>query len=150
LAARLHNPAGAETAAEALAYIRACSRAGRTHELAALLRRSPVFREAWQTLQQSSYTASEPAGGRAALASAPERPAPAAAASPGWLPNRDPAALPLGPAPEFFSTQPAAPAHLQPAPNFTPALAAVCQVYGSQESLFTRKAADRSRITVRV
>jgi hypothetical protein len=52
------NPSEAQTPEEALAYIRLFSEAGRTDELAALLRSNPVLREAWQTLQQCASSGS--------------------------------------------------------------------------------------------
>lgn len=67
---RAFNSAGAESPEEARAYIEQLYKAGRTDELGGLLRRSPVLREAWQTLQQFSPTRSEAAGDPASLMTA--------------------------------------------------------------------------------
>ena len=54
------GPGAAQTPQEALTYIDRLYKTGRTDELAAILRRSEVFREAWLLLQQRSFAT--PAG----------------------------------------------------------------------------------------
>ncbi len=53
-APHLAEPFEARTPQEALNYIEILYQSGRMKDLAGLLRRSPVFREAWLRLQQSS------------------------------------------------------------------------------------------------
>jgi hypothetical protein len=55
------KPSEAQTPQEALTYIELLYKSGRMEDLAALLRRSAVFREAWLMLQQSSPVYSEAA-----------------------------------------------------------------------------------------
>lgn len=62
---RIFSPAGVETLEEALTYIEQLSKDGRTDELVGLLRGNPVFREAWQTLQQYSSNSSKATAGLA-------------------------------------------------------------------------------------
>lgn len=60
---RAVNPTTAQTPKEALTYIERLHKTGRMEDLATLLRRSPVFREAWLTLQQSRPEGLEASGG---------------------------------------------------------------------------------------
>lgn len=53
------DPAAVRTLKEALTFIEGLHKAGRMEELAGLLRRSRIFREAWLRLQQSSPAALE-------------------------------------------------------------------------------------------
>jgi hypothetical protein len=67
----------AQTPQEALTYIDRLYKTGRTDQLAAILRRSEVFREAWLLLQQRSFVdhpgiAAEPEPAKLAAASASE------------------------------------------------------------------------------
>jgi hypothetical protein len=56
------NPSKARTPQEALTYIEQLYKSGRMEDLAALLRRSSVFRVAWLILQQSSPASLKAAG----------------------------------------------------------------------------------------
>jgi hypothetical protein len=154
---RAFNSAGAKTPEDALLYIKLLSKAGRTDELAELLRRSPVFREAWQTLQQFSSTGPEAAGGFASpfstAAPIPDRsglPAPPGAGSPGRLPSPGPAALQGAAAPGFSGENRAAPAYPVLSSRPTGPLAAARQVYETQARYFAQEGANSPRISLRV
>ena len=155
---RAFNPAGAETPEEALTYIRQLSKAGRTDELVGLLRRSPVFREAWQTLQQFSATGYDAAGPPASAipAPTPDRsglPAPSPGAeSQGRLPSPGPGLVaPQVPAtPGFSGKIPAAQTFPVPSSRPTSPLDAALQVYETQARFFAQEKADSPRISLRV
>jgi hypothetical protein len=154
---RTSNPAGAQTPEEALAYIQLLSKAGRTDELAALLRHHPVFREAWQTLQQFSSTGSE--AGReitsslAAATPAPDRsglPSPPGACSPSQLPRQGPAALEVAVSTGVSGKNPGAQAYPVLSSRPTRPLAAARQIYETQARLFTQEGANSPQISLRV
>ncbi|MBI4643182.1 MAG: hypothetical protein HY790_12395 [Deltaproteobacteria bacterium] len=157
---RTSNPAGAQTPEEALAYIKLLYKAGRTGELVALLRRSPVFREAWQTLQQFSSTGSEEAGGlgssipaAATTQSQSGLPAPPSGAGPnGQLagPGQAPTALQVAATPGFSGENPAAQAHPVLSSRPTRPLAAARQVYETQARYYAQERATSPRISLRV
>lgn len=152
---RAFNPTGAKTPEEALAHIKLLSQAGRTDELAALLRCSPVFREAWQTLQSSpsseagteitsSLTATAPALYRPGL------PAPPNACSPSQLPGQGPAALQVAATPAVSGETPVTQTYPVLSSRPTRPLAAARQVYEIQARLFTQESANSPRISLRV
>lgn len=154
---RSFNPAGAQTPEEALAYIHLLSKAGRTDELVALLRRSPVFREAWQTLQQVSSPNSEAgmeiASSLTAAAPIPYRsdlPAPPSVFTKSQLPSQDPAALQVGATPEVSGENPTTQAYPVLSSRPTRPLAAARQVYETQARYYTQERANSPRISLRV
>lgn len=155
---RAFNPAGAQTPEEALAYIRQLSKAGRTDELVGLLRRSPVFREAWQTLQQFSATNSDAIGRPASAipAPTPDRsglPAPSpGAGSQGRFPSPGPGLVvpQVSSTPGFSGKIPAAQSFPVPAPRPTRPLDAALQVYETQARYFAQEKANSPRISLRV
>ncbi len=157
---RAFNYARAKTPEEALTYIEQLYQAGRTDELGGLLRRSPVFREAWQTLQQFSSTGSEAAGGPASSI-----PAAAPTTERSWLPAPLPNAGPKGqfqspgqdlPAAQVTATQrfsPEIPAdRTYPVPARKPScsLAAGRWVYETQARYYAGEKANVPGISLRV
>jgi hypothetical protein len=155
--ARAFDPAGAQTPEEALTYIRQLSKAGRTDELVGLLRRSPVFREAWQTLQQFSSTNSDAAGGPAAAAiPTPDRsglpvPSPGAGCQGRFpSPGPDPVAPQVSATPGFSGKIPASQTFPVQAPRPTRPLNAALQVYETQARYFAQEKANSPRISLRV
>ena len=141
---RAFNPGGAKTPEEALTWIERLYKAGRTDELVGLLRRSAVFREAWQTLQQSSSTGFETAGGYVVSI-------PAAVPTPeqSGLPAPIPTAEPKGQLPRP-DQDPAGQTCPVPAPKPARTLAAARQVYETQARYFAQEGANSPRISLRV
>ena len=158
--ARAFNPAGAKTPEEALTYIERLYKAGRTDELAELLRRSPVFRDAWQSLQQFSSTASEAGGGLAssipAAAPTPDQsglPASPAGAGPsGQLqsPGQDLATPQVTATQEFSQKILADQTYPVLASRPTRFLGAVRQVYETQARYYAQEGTNFPRISIRV
>ncbi|MFZ5453580.1 MAG: hypothetical protein ACOZF2_17105 [Thermodesulfobacteriota bacterium] len=150
---RDYNPTGAKTPEEALAHIKLLSKAGRTEELATLLRSSQVFRQAWQNLQQSASTPSETVGGLISLLAAPDGadlPAPLPGAGSGGRqlsPVQNLALQPLDSSQESTSGAPTYPV-LSSKP--TNSLAAARRVYETQAHYYSQGAGDFSRINLRV
>jgi len=148
------NPSGAKTPEEALAYIRLFSEAGRTDELAAWLRSSPVFREAWQTLQRFSSAGPEAGLDKSpALPTGPDTrqtsplPSPAGLGSPG----QGQTALQVAAALVVSGENPATQACLVTSSRPTRPLAAARQVYEATDRLLPREgAAPPRRISLRV
>lgn len=138
---RAFNPAAAGTPEEALTYIKQLYKAGRTGELAQLLREHQVFREAWQILQQVSAAGCETAS--------------ALPATPGFMdrlpsPGRDPAAPGITATPRFSpEIHPVQNLHL-PASGTAGLLAAALRVYETQSGYWGRERADSPRISLRV
>ncbi len=157
---RSSDPAGAKTPEEALTYIEQLYQAGRTDELGGLLRRSPVFREAWQILQQFSSTGSEAAGGPAssipAAAPTTERswlPAPLPNAGPKGQfqsPGQDLPASPVTATQRFSTEIPAARTYPVPARKPSCSLAAGRRVYETQARYYAREKANVPSISLRV
>jgi hypothetical protein len=158
--ARAFSPAGVETPEEALAYIQQLYQDGRTDELVGLLRGNPVFREAWQTLQQSAASASEATGGLAAALPDPA-PIPEQSALTVTSPDQPPAgqlqttSQNLTPA-QVTATQgfspeiQAAQTHLVPALKPSRPLAAGRRIYENQARYFAQEKASSHRISIRV
>ncbi len=148
------NPSGAKTPEEALAYIRLFSEAGRTAELAALLRSSPVLREAWQALQQFSSAAPEAGRGKSAADPTAPRPRhPSAPPSPAdaGTQSQGPMALQVAAASGVSGESPATQAYLVTSARPSRPLAAARQVYEATDRLLPREgAASPRRISVRV
>ncbi len=148
------NPSGAKTPEEALAYIRLFSEAGRTGELAAWLRSSPVFREAWQTLQQFSSAGPEAGSDKSpALPTGPPTPHPSALPSPADVgaPGQGQTALQVAAAIEVSGENPATQACLVTSARSTRTLAAARQVYETTDRLWQNEgAAPPRRISLRV
>jgi hypothetical protein len=155
---RASNPDGAETPEEALAYIKQLSNAGRTDKLVGLLRRSAVFREAWQTLQQSSSTGQDANSGFASSIPTAS-PTPGQSVLPGPSPNVGPdGQLPgsgqdlvalqvtatVGPSPEI----PAAQTHPVPVPKPSRLLASAIQVYQTQASYYAQEGTNLPRLSI--
>jgi len=157
---RSSTPPGVETPEEALTYIQQLSQGGRTEELAGLLRSNPVFREAWQTLQQSSSGGSEvdggvaspfagatPNSGQAAL------PVPSSGSVPSDQPqiaSQDPNAGQIAATQEFSAQIQAAQTYPVPAPRSSLPLAAGRQVYENQARYFAQEGANFPRISIRI
>jgi hypothetical protein len=157
---RIFSPTGVDTLEEALTYVEQLSKDGRTNELVSLLRGNPVFREAWQTLQQYAANASNAAAGLAS--SLPDAASPAAqsglpvslagVASPGQLQVPlhdlpvDQVAANLELSPEIQTVQ----ANLVPAPKPSRTLAAGRQVYETQARYYNQEKANFPRISIRV
>lgn len=157
---RAFTPAGVETPEEALAYIEKLYKDGRTDELVGLLRGSAVFRDAWQTLQQSSSSGSKATAGLAS--SLPDAASPleisglpaalAGVGSKGQLqrqgqyPTAAQVTANLGFSPEVQATQ----SYLVPAPKPSRPLAAGRQVYETQARYFAQEKANFPRISIRV
>jgi hypothetical protein len=146
------NPTGAKTPEEALACIRLFSEAGRTAELAALLRSSPVFREAWQTLQRFSSAGLEAGQEKSpALPMGPRRPS--ALPSPGDAGSQSQGhtALQVAAASGGSGENPATQAYLVTSARPTRSLAAARQAYETTDRLLPREgAASPRRISLRV
>lgn len=147
------EPSGVRTPEEALACIRLFSEAGRTAELAALLRSSPVLREAWQTLQQFSSggsgtglgeSAAEPTAPQARRHAAPPSPADAGSQSQG------PPALLVAAASGGSRENPLTQAYPVLSSRPTRPLAAARQAYETTDRLLTREGAASPRISLRV
>ena len=142
---RAANPAEARTPEEALAYIRLLSQAGRTAELAELLRRSPVFREAWQTLQQFSAPGWNEAGEFAS-----SLPSPPGASPQNRLPSQGRASLPVATASGASGKDQADEDFPVLSSRPTRPFAAACRIYQAQDSFFPPKGAGSPRISLRV
>jgi len=156
---RASNPAGAETPEEALAYINLLSKAGRTGKLVGLLRRSRVFREAWQTLQQDSSTGQDahsgPASSTPAAAPTPDQsvlPGPSPNAGPNGQPEdsgQDPAARQVtatgGPSPEI----PAAQTYPVPVPKPSSLLTSAIQAYETQARAYAQEGTNLPRLSIK-
>jgi hypothetical protein len=152
---RTFNPGGAKTPEEALAWIKLLYQAGRTDELVALLRRNPVFREAWQTLQSSpgSEAGKEITSSLPAAAPTPYRsglPAPANACSQSQLPSQGPAARQAAATPGVSGETPVTQTCPVLSSRPTRPLAAARQVYEIQARLFSQEGANSPRISLRV
>ncbi|MHB8068164.1 MAG: hypothetical protein ACYDIC_09715 [Desulfobaccales bacterium] len=155
---RLGNPAGIETPEEALTYINQLYQDGRTGELVGLLRGNAVFREAWQTLQQSASNGSDPTGGLAATpaaaASTPEQstlPVPFPAQGPaGQRTNPDPGAGQVTATQVFSPALETTPNYPVPTPKPSYALTAGRQVYESQARYFSQESGDSRTVSIRV
>lgn len=154
------SPAGVETPEEALAYIQQLYQDGRTDELVGLLRGNSVFREAWQTLQQSAASAAETTGGPAAPLPDPA-PIPEQSAltvpSPGQSPpgqlqttSQNLTAAQVTATHGFSPATQAAQTHLVPALKPSRPLAAGRRIYENQARYFAREKAGSSRISIRV
>ncbi len=157
---RIFSPARVETLEEALTYIEQLSKDGRTNELVGLLRGNPVFREAWQTLQQYSSNSSKATASLAsslpAAASPPEQPGLPAplpgSGSPGQLHSSGQylttaqvkATQGLSPGTQAAQT------YLVPAPKPSRPLAAGRQIYEKQARYFAQERANFPRISIRV
>ncbi|MEW6660601.1 MAG: hypothetical protein AB1424_18320 [Thermodesulfobacteriota bacterium] len=152
------SPAGVETLEEALGYIHQLYQNGRTDELVSLLRGNPVFREAWQILQQYSSRGSEASGGLVPpLPDQAAEPSALAVLSPGrptpdQLPITSPdrAALQVtatqGSSPEIQSAQ----TNLVPVPKSSRTLAAGRQIYENQALYYAQEKANFPRISIRI
>jgi hypothetical protein len=153
---RAFNPAEAQTPEEALAYIRLLSKAGRTDELVGLLRRNPVFREAWQTLQQFSATGSEAGEPPAAAIPAPDPsglPVPASGTEPASrlpIPDPDAASAQVTAASGISPKTPAAETYPVPAPRAARPLSAGLQAYTSQQRYYVEALNPQTLISLRV
>ncbi|MDD2903251.1 MAG: hypothetical protein PHU44_12540 [Syntrophales bacterium] len=150
---RDYNPAGAKTPEDAQACIEWLYKNGRTDELVALLRRSSVYRVAWQCLQQSSFKTSGGTGEPAsplATSDGSELPAPLPGAGSGGRqlsPLQNLALKPRRATEESTSS-----AQTYPVLSSRPSnsLAAARRVYESVARYFSRGRSDLSRISVRV
>jgi hypothetical protein len=148
------NPAGAGTPEEALAYIRLFSEAGRTAELAALLRSSPVFREAWQTLQRFSSVGPEAGLDKSpALPNGPDtrQPSPLPSPADAGSQSQGPTALQVAAASGGSGENPATQAYLVISSRPSRSLAAARQAYETTDRLLPREGGASPRhISVRV
>ena len=146
------NPGSIESPEEALTYIRQLYQDGRTEELVGLLRGNQVFREAWQTLQQSA------AAGFDAGEQAPPRPTAPLPPEPSALPvpslsqvasqNLNTA---LVAAVQALSQSTAStPNYPVPTPRPSFALTAGRRAYESQSRNFSERGGNTSRISIRV
>jgi hypothetical protein len=145
-----------ETPEEALTYIQQLYQNGRTAELVSLLRGNPVFREAWQTLQQSSSSYSEATGARASSLPDPApEPLPIPVLAPGQtaadqLPitrqarGGSPVKATQGSSPEIQRAQ----TNLVPSPRPSRTLAAGRQVYENQAFYYAQEKANFPRISI--
>ncbi|GEM_PF-4654443 len=154
----LLSPPGVETPEEALAYIQQLQQNGRTQELATLLRGNPVFREAWQTQQQSAASLSEAAWSLAGPQPdlAPE-PASLPVLAPGQrapdqlpTPSQDQAAAQVAATLGFSPEIQKAPSNLVPVPKPLRTLAAGRQVYENQALYYAQEKANLPRINIRI
>ena len=157
---RIFSPAGVETLEEALNYIEQLYKDGRTDELVGLLRGNPVFREAWQTLQQYSSTNSKATAGLAS--SLPDAtPPPEQAGLPVPLPGSASQGQLQSPVQDLTASQvpatqvispevQAAQTYLVPSPRPSRPLAAGRQVYENQARYFAQEKANFHRISIRV
>jgi hypothetical protein len=123
------SPSAAQTPNEALSYIDQLYKTGRMEDLAAILRRSEVFREAWLILQRSFTTPSAPSGerGLADLGEASE-------------PMRFSAAAP----PPAFVDIP------NPARRLPYPFAKALEIYQSQLDYYDQEGNSRFRLSIRV
>ncbi|RJR40076.1 MAG: hypothetical protein C4567_11285 [Deltaproteobacteria bacterium] len=143
----------AQTPGEALAQIKLLSKTGRIDELVALLRNRPLFRKAWQTLQQSQSPDPETASS-ASLMPAPEQSGypvfQSDSVSQGRLQTQDPAlgqvTAASGPSPEIGEAENFPITSSRP----TLGLAVGRQVYETQAGYYTQERANLSRISLKV
>jgi hypothetical protein len=147
--------AGNRTPEEALTYIKRLYKAGRTGELAELLRHSPVLREAWQTLQQvstaesqvslgSDFSLPDSSSGRSGLpALSSGKKAQTQLSSPG----REPALPQVTTGQGAYSDSSPYPV---PFPKPSGLLAAARQVYEAQARYYSQERADFPRISIRI
>lgn len=147
---RDYNPAEAKTPEDAQACIEWLYKSGRTDELVTLLRRSSVFRAAWQGLQESSPSISKALG---ELVSPPV--AEEGSGLPAPLPGAGSAGRQLNPVQnlELRATQEATPeARTYPVLSSRPtnSLAAGRRVYETQARDYSQSAGGFSRISLRV
>jgi hypothetical protein len=150
---RSFTPAGIQTPEEALAYIQLLSKAGRTDELVGLLRHSPVFREAWQSLQQFA-AASDVGGPPAATIPAPDasgQPSPLPQAAPTTQLSSQAPALPRETATPGNSPEtPAVETYPVLASKPSHPMADLLQAYTSQQRHYLEGRDPQSRISLRV
>ncbi len=150
--ARVLNPGAIETPEEALTYIQQLYQDGRTDELVGLLRSNPVFREAWQTLQQSSSNGSDAAANLAATPAAAAAPAESTlpVPAPSQLTSQDPNTALIIAAPAFSPAIQTTPNYPVPTPKPTFAQAAGRRAYESQARYFAKDGGNSSQISIRV
>ena len=135
---------------DAQACIEWLYKTGRTDELVALLRRSSVFRVAWQCLQQSSPRVSQASGELVAPTVTSEQ-----SGLPAPLPGAGSGGRQLSPVQnlELRATQESTPAaRTYPVLSSRPtnSLAAARRVYETQARYYSRGGSELSRISVRV
>ena len=157
---RSSDPAGAKTPEEALTYIEQLYKTGRTDELVGLLRQSPVFREAWQNLQQFSSTGSE-AGGQSASTVPTAVRTPDQSSLPALIPNaaskgqfldqdQDSAVPQVTGSRGFSPVTLAAQNYPVPAPKPSYTQGVALQAYETQARNYSQAGANSPRISVRV
>jgi len=120
-----YSPSAAQTPKEALTYLDLLYKTGRMQEVAAILRRSEVFREAWLILQRSFVTSPETS----------EKRGPA---------KRKGAAEPL------CISAPKTPPGFVPAGQPTCSLAAALEIYRSQLRYYDQETNAKYRLSLRV
>ena len=150
---RDYNPAAAKTPEDAQACIEWLYKNGRTDELVALLRRSSVYRVAWQCLQESAYRSSgktkEPAYPQVA-AEPSEQPAPLPGAGSGARQLSPVQNLALEPTGATQESTPASRTYPVLSSRPTNSLAAARRVYETVARYFLQGSGGLSRISVRV
>lgn len=152
------NPGRIETPEEALTYINQLYQDGRTDELVGLLRSNPVFKEAWQTLQQSASkdadaTGSQDATLRAAASTREQStlPVPAPGPAPADLAaSQDPSAAPITATPVFSPAIATTPNYPVPTPKPSFPLTAGRQAYESQARYFAQESGNSRIVNIRV
>ena len=155
---RVNNPGGIETPEEALTYINQLYQDGRTDELVGLLRGNRVFREAWQTLQQSASKDEAASGGPAATPAAasatPEQstfPVPSSSLATGdQLTSQEPGAAQVTATQAFSPAIETIPNYPVPTPRPSFALTAGRQIYESQARSFSQESGSPPLISIRV
>lgn len=155
---RVNNPGGIETPEEALTYINQLYQDGRTDELVGLLRGNPVFREAWQTLQQSASKDEAATGGPAATPAAasatpeqPSLPVPSPSqATAEQLTTQEPGATQVPATQAFSPAIETIPNYPVPTPKPSFALTAGRQIYESQARSFSQESGNSPLISIRV
>ena len=159
---RSHHFPEARTTKEALTYIEVLYKSGRMEDLAALLRRSKVFREAWLMVQQSPPAG--PEAGQEAQGSVVCRDSRGPAnlpslrpPAPGWALNPEPEPeKPKGAGKECSSprsapaTNPADQSGLSPTGPPSQVLRAALRVYQDQERRYARERELTPQLSLRV
>jgi len=154
---RALNLANAQTSKDALAYIEQLYKAGRIGEVVALLRKSQVFRMAWQIFQQSSCIDSE---APEFASSIPTRTLPSdglglpvgllSSGPKGQIRTRDLLAQQLTAAPESSRKNPVVQTYPARSSRLTRLLTYVCQVYETQAHYFAQERDNLPYINLRV
>jgi hypothetical protein len=159
---RPSDPASARTPQEALAYIELLYKSGCMEDLAALLRRSAVFRQAWLTLQQTSPAGFQAVGVNSGSGNRGDTQGPAPLpvpyrASPRGTVHTEPGAGRLkaataGLPPEMWAAarDPGVEPGLLPAGKRNHLLIAALQVYRSQDRHYLREKELAPRLSLRV